>query len=98
MAYHPFRHLGLKFLSVGVALGLWFTVAGERDGRARRWSCRSHCSNHPERLELVGRALPGTVDVRVRGRSGSSASCRPGAVRATLDLVARQGRPHATST
>jgi len=30
MAYHPFRHLGLKFLSVAVAVGLWFTVAGEQ--------------------------------------------------------------------
>ena len=30
MAYHPFRNLGLKFLSTLVAILLWLVVAGER--------------------------------------------------------------------
>ena len=29
MAYHPFRHLGLKFVSIALAVLLWFIVAGE---------------------------------------------------------------------
>ena len=29
MAYHPFSHLGLKFLAVALATLLWLTVAGE---------------------------------------------------------------------
>ena len=30
MAYHPFRNLGLKFLSTLVAVMVWLIVAGER--------------------------------------------------------------------
>ena len=29
MAYHPFRHLGLKFVALALATLLWLTVAGE---------------------------------------------------------------------
>ena len=29
MAYHPFRNLGLKFLSIAIAGLLWLVVAGE---------------------------------------------------------------------
>jgi len=38
----PFRHLGLKVLSLAVALGLWFTLAGNRPSNAacvRRSNC-----------------------------------------------------------
>ena len=53
MAYHPFRHLGLKFLSVAVALGLWFVVAGEETVE-RSLRVPLELQNRPERLELVG--------------------------------------------
>jgi hypothetical protein len=29
MAYHPFRHLGLKVVALALATLLWLTVAGE---------------------------------------------------------------------
>jgi YbbR domain-containing protein len=91
MAYHPFRHLGLKFISVAVALGLWFTVAGEETVE-RNLAVPLELRNRSEQLELVG-ALPTTVDVRVRGRAGLVSQLDAGAVRAMLDLTsARAGR------
>ena len=30
MAYHPFRHLGLKFLSIALAVVIWLLVADQR--------------------------------------------------------------------
>lgn len=84
MAYHPFRHLGLKFLSVGIALGLWFTVAGERTVD-RTLLVPLVTSNPPEGIELV-ESLPGTVEVRVRGASGLLSQLSPGAVVAMIDL------------
>ena len=91
MVYHPFRHLGLKFLSVGVALGLWFTVAGERTVE-RTLRVPLELSNPPEQLELV-ESPPATVDVRVRGASGLLSQLSPGAVVAMIDLsLAREGR------
>jgi YbbR domain-containing protein len=91
MAYHPFRHLGLKFLSVGVALGLWFTVAGERTVE-RTLLVPLFTSDRPERIELVENP-PGTVEVRVRGASGLLSQLSAGAVFATIDLSqAKEGR------
>jgi YbbR domain-containing protein len=90
MVYHPFRHLGLKFLSVGVALGLWFTVAGERTVE-RTLQVPLLTSEPPERMELV-ESPPGTVEVRVRGASGLLSQLSAGAVVATIDLSrAREG-------
>jgi YbbR domain-containing protein len=91
MAYHPFRHLGLKFLSVAVALGLWFTVAGEETVE-RSLHIPLQLRNYPERLELVENP-PASVDVRVRGRSGLLSQLAPGDVLAMLDLSsAKAGR------
>ncbi len=91
MAYHPFRHLGLKFLSVTVAFGLWFTLAGEETVE-RTLNVALEMQNRPERLELVEN-LPQTVLVRVRGRSGLLAQMAPGEVTALIDLSnAKVGR------
>jgi YbbR domain-containing protein len=84
MAYHPFRHLGLKFLSVTVALGLWFTVAGEPTVE-RSLRIPLELRNRPERLELV-EGPPGTVEVRVRGTSGLLSQLSQGDVVAMIDL------------
>jgi YbbR domain-containing protein len=91
MVYHPFRHLGLKFLAVAVAFGLWFTVAGEETVE-RSLKVPLELRNRPERLELVENA-PTAVDVRVRGRSGLLSQLDPGDVLAMLDLsTAKVGR------
>lgn len=91
MAYHPFRHLGLKFLSVAVALGLWYVVAGEETVE-RTLRVPLELQNRSERLELVGNT-PTTVDVRVRGRSGILSQLGPGDALTMLDLSsAKPGR------
>ncbi len=84
MAYHPFRHLGLKALSVGLAALLWFVVA--RDQVVER-SLRVplEYQNIPDVLEIVGDP-PGMVDVRVRGASSALGRLQAGDVVAVLDL------------
>lgn len=91
MIYHPFRHLGLKFLSVAVALGLWFIVAGEQTVE-RSLRVPLELRNRPERLELV-ESPPASVDVRVRGSSGLLSQLSAGDVIAMVDLsTAKVGR------
>jgi YbbR domain-containing protein len=91
MAYHPFRHLGIKFISVAVALGLWYIVAGEETVE-RSLPVPLELQNRSERLEMVDNP-PTTVNVRVRGRSGLLSQLNPGEVTAMLDLSgAKPGR------
>ena len=91
MAYHPFRHLGLKLLSVAIAVLLWFTVSGE-ELVERSLRVPVELRNIPERLELVDNP-PATVDVRVRGTTGIVSHLDAGDVVAVLDLsTGREGR------
>ena len=69
MAYHPFRNLGLKFLSICIAALLWLVVAGERVVE-RVMRAPVEFQNLPAGLELVGNP-PDTVEVRLRGSSGA---------------------------
>lgn len=90
MAYHPFRNLGLKALSVGLAVLVWLVVLGEHVVE-RGLRVPLEFRNIPESLEIVG-APPQTVDVRVRGTSGLLGRLQPGDVVAVLDLnAARPG-------
>ncbi len=91
MAYHPFRHLGLKFIAVAVALGLWFTVAGEETVE-RNLAVPLELQNRSEQLELVG-TMPTTVHVRVRGRAGIVSQLDPGRRPGDARSHERQGRP-----
>lgn len=91
MAYHPFRNLGLKSLSVCIAVLLWLVVAGERVVE-RVLRAPVEFQNLPNGLELVGN-LPDTVEVRLRGSSGALSRMGPGDLSAVLDLrTARPGR------
>ena len=70
MAYHPFRNLGLKFLSTLVAIMLWLIVAGERVVE-RVMRAPVEFQNLPAGLEIVGdaaghRSTCGCADRRVR--------------------------------
>ena len=86
MAYHPFRHLGLKVLSIALAFAIWLTVGDQRAGeRTMRVPLEYH--NLPTRLELMA-SPPDTVEVRLRGPSGSIGRLMPGEVVAVLDLTA----------
>ena len=84
MAYHPFRHLGLKVVSVAVALGLWFALAGEQTVE-RSLRVPLELRNRPERLELV-EDPPATIEVRVRGASGLLSQLMPADVVGEVDL------------
>ncbi len=91
MAYHPFRNLGLKFLSICIAAMLWLVVAGERVVE-RVLRAPVEFQNLPNGLELVGN-LPDTVEVRLRGSSGALSRMAAGDLAAVLDLrTARPGR------
>lgn len=91
MAYHPFRNLGLKFLSIAIASLLWLVVAGERVVE-RVLRAPVEFQNLPTGLELVG-IPPDTVEVRLRGSSGALSRMVPGDMAAVLDLrTARPGR------
>ena len=91
MAYHPFRNLGLKFLSTTIACLLWLLVAGERVVE-RVLRAPVEFQNLPAGLELVG-IPPDTVEVRLRGSSGALSRIAAGDMAAVLDLrTARPGR------
>ena len=99
MAYHPFRNLGLKFLSTTIACLLWLLVAGERVVE-RVMRAPVEFQNLPAGLELVG-IPPDTVEVRLRGSSGALSRMASGDMAAVLDLrTARPGRRlfHVTPT
>jgi YbbR domain-containing protein len=90
MAYHPFRHLGLKVLAITLATVLWFTVAGEHVVE-RSMRVPLAVRNLSQALEIVG-DLPDTVDVRIRGSAAQLSRLDPGDVVAMLDLTtARTG-------
>ena len=86
----PFRHFGLKLMSVGLAVLLWLTVSGEETVE-RGLRVPLELQQFPAGLEIQGEA-PSTVDVRVRGTSGALSRVAAGDVVAVLDLrAARAG-------
>lgn len=90
MAYHPFRHLGLKIVAIALATLLWVTVAGEHVVE-RIIRVPLEFRNIPAQLEVVGDP-PSNVDVRLRGSSALLSRLEPGEVVAVLDLAnARAG-------
>ncbi|HJO39983.1 MAG: CdaR family protein [Vicinamibacterales bacterium] len=91
MTVKPFSHLGLKLLSLGLAILLWFTVAGEPLVE-RGLQAALQFQNVPEGFALVG-PVPSTVEVRVRGSSTLLGGLGSGDVVAVVDLgTARSGR------
>jgi YbbR domain-containing protein len=87
----PFRHFGLKVLSLVLALLLWMVVSGEETVE-RGLRVPLELLQVPAGLELTGE-IPATVDVRVRGASGTLSRVSTGDVVAVLDLrSARSGR------
>jgi YbbR domain-containing protein len=90
MAYNPLGNFWLKFLALLIAVGLWFTVAGEHVVE-RSLRVPLEFRNVPSGLEIVGDP-PGVVDVRLRGSSGVLSRLDPGEVVVVLDLqTARYG-------
>jgi YbbR domain-containing protein len=87
----PFRHFGLKLLSLLLAVALWMIVAGEETVE-RGLRVPLELVQFPAGLELPVEA-PTVVDVRVRGASTTLSRVGPGDIVAVLDLrTARPGR------
>jgi YbbR domain-containing protein len=87
----PFRHIGLKLLSFGIAVLLWLAVAGEETVE-RGLRVALELQQLPAGIELSG-DVPATVDVRLRGGSSALSRVQAGDVVAVLDLrSARPGR------
>jgi len=84
MAYNPFRHLGLKGLSLGLAVLLWIAVSGQETVE-RNLRVPLEFQNVPDGMEMVGDP-PNAVDVRLRGSSGNLSRVQAGEVVAVLDL------------
>jgi YbbR domain-containing protein len=90
MAYHPFRHLGLKILAIALATLLWLTVAGQ-EVVERALRVPLEIREKPENIEIVGDP-PGAVDVLVRGSSTLLSRLEVGEIVVVLDLsTARPG-------
>ena len=87
----PFRHVGLKLLSVGLAVLLWMVVSGEATVE-RGLRVPLELQQMPEGLELQGE-LPALVDVRVRGGSDTLSRMAAGDLVAVIDVhTARPGQ------
>ena len=86
-----FGNLWLKMLSLGLALLLWMVVSGEETVE-RGLRVPLELTQVPADLEVLG-DVPATVDVRVRGASGTLSRVGNGDVVAVLDLhTALSGR------
>jgi YbbR domain-containing protein len=86
-----FRNLGLKVLSVVLALVLWVSVAGQKHAE-RALRVPVEFQNIPEDLELIGET-PSLADVRVRGPASALSQLRSGDLVVLVDLsTARAGR------
>jgi YbbR domain-containing protein len=91
MARFPLRNLGLKVLSICIAALLWLAVAGERVVE-RALRVPVEFQNLPAELEIVGNP-PETVDVRLRGSSGTLSRLSPGDTSLQVDLRAARTGP-----
>jgi YbbR domain-containing protein len=86
-----FRHLGLKVLSVVLALVLWVSVAGQKHAE-RALRVPVEFQNIPESLELIGDTLA-FADVRVRGAASALSQLRAADLVVLVNLsTARPGR------
>jgi YbbR domain-containing protein len=91
MARFPFRNIGLKFLSICIATLLWLVIAGDRIVE-RAIRVPIEFQNLPAGLEIIGDPLD-TIDVRLRGSSGTLGRLAPSDTSAVIDLrSARPGR------
>jgi YbbR domain-containing protein len=90
VAFHPFRHLGLKATAFVLATLLWLTVAGDHFVE-RSMRVPLAFRNIPADIEIIGDP-PETVDVRLRGSSALLARIEPREIVAELNLsTARPG-------
>jgi len=83
MAWHPFRHAGLKIAALILGTLLWFTVSGNQI--ERRVQVPVSYSNVPAALEMTGDQVD-SATVHVRGEDNLVAGLAPGDLRVIVDL------------
>lgn len=81
------RNLGLKVLSLAIALAVWLALSGERRERTSERSYHIPLSivNIPPR-SLIASSLPASVEVRLRGPFTALRQLEPDKLEAVLDL------------
>ena len=84
MRFNPLRNLGLKIVSMFIAVLLWLVVAGEQQAE-RGLRIPLQLQNLPQNLEIVDLPVE-AVDVRVHGSSSTISRLGPGDLVAVLDL------------
>lgn len=85
MAWHPFRHVGLKILALALGTLLWLTVSGHQI--ERNVPVPLAFSNMPASLEMTGDQID-SIGVRVRGPEDIVSSLGQGNLRVIVDLSA----------
>lgn len=91
MRLFPIRNVGLKLLSIAVAVLLWLVVAGDPIGE-RTVRVGLELQRTPDELELVG-PVPDAVSVRLRGPASQLSGLGAPDVSVVVDLDgARPGR------
>lgn len=86
----PLDNLALKLVSLGLAVALWFVIAGEKTSEIGLL-VPVELQNFPKDLELTGDPVD-SVEVRLRASPGIIQRLGPGDVSAQLDLAgARDG-------
>jgi len=83
MAWHPFRHAGLKAAALILGTLLWFTVSGNQI--ERRVAVPVSYSNVPAALEMIGDQVDDAT-VHVRGDDNLVGGLAPGDLRVVIDL------------
>src|SRR3954462_15100544 len=89
MRYHPFRHFGLKIISVVVAVLAWMMVSAQNASVERGLRIPLELQNLPGNLEMVDPPQE-AVDVRVRGDADTLGRLVPGDLVASVDLSSAQ--------
>ena len=84
MVLFPLRHVGLKLLSIGVAILLWMVVTDDPEVE-RTLRVGLELQRAPAGVELVG-AVPDTVAVRVRGAASLLSGLASGNLSVVVDL------------
>jgi YbbR domain-containing protein len=79
------QNLPLKLASLGLAVLLWFVIAGEKTSE-RGLAVPVELQNVPANLEMTGEAV-NTVEVRLRASPGIIHALGPGEISAQVDLA-----------
>jgi YbbR domain-containing protein len=84
MAWHPFKHFGLKLAALGLGTALWFIVSGQQVERSV--SVPVLYLRTPAGLQITGRPLQ-EVNVHIRGGYGQISQLGRNEVAVVADLT-----------